>query len=187
VLLSDHPVVNDNTVTSSGSYGIVMVSGAHAQVNGNTADGAGFFGIWYCGSKGRASGNVTRNSFVGSILCKVPAGTFDVDGVLYGSDVPGQHWVVRDNVSENNLTNGYLVIDGANNNSLINNTGSNNGTYDIEMSGDSNRFGSFTPQSYANQLVIGPGNESLTVKDCGANNSIIGTADFIDLLMDPCY
>jgi parallel beta-helix repeat protein len=187
VVLSDHAVISDNTVSSSGAHGILLVSGSHAKVEHNTVNGAGFFGIWYCGAKGRSTGNVTTNCFVGAILCKVPAGSLEVDGVLYGSDVAGRDWVVRDNVSSDNLTTGHLVIDDANNNLLINNTGSNNGTYDIELSGDSYRFGFLTPRSFANQVVIGPGNESLTVKDCGDNNSIIGTANIIDLTMDPCY
>lgn len=186
VFLSDHTVISDNTVTSSAAYGIVIVSGSHTSVNDNHVEGAGFFGIWYCGENGRASGNTTLNCFVGAILCKVPAGSFEIDGEFYGSELPGQNWVVRNNVSSNNFTVGHLVIDDANNNLLINNTGSNNGTYDIELTGDTLRFGFLTPRSYENRVVIGPGNESLTVKDCGEDNTIIGTATIIDPNVEPC-
>lgn len=78
---------------------------------------------------------------------------------------------------------GYLVIDGANHNTLTNNFASNNVRVDYDFAGDSNRFGFFTPKCFNNTAHISKGN---TVKDCGDNNTITGGVR-IDTNAVPCF
>ena len=78
------------------------------------------------------------------------------------------------------------MIDGANNNVLITNEGSGNVLYNIELAGDSNRFGFFTPSSFKNLFVAGS-QKGLVVKNCGSNNVIIGKVNLVDHNADPCF
>lgn len=87
------------------------------------------------------------------------------------------------NDASDNLDTGHLVIDGANHNFLVNNTASNNGTYDIELVWDSYRFGFLTPACFENTVIVGSPNR--TVKDCGIGNTVIGGTQ-IDITAAPC-
>lgn len=191
---ADHARVERNTADIPAGWqtgelidaqGIIVVSGAKVHVVDNTITN-GLFGIWCCDKSGLASGNRTSGCLVGLILCTVPAGSAVVDGVAYGADFSCSEWLVKDNDGSNNLTAGLLVVDNANNNRLVNNTGSGNGTYDIEFAGDSLRFGFLTPSSWNNHAVLG-NQPSLRVKDCGVNNTLLGTVDLVDNNADPCF
>ncbi|NJL77386.1 MAG: hypothetical protein HC892_22495, partial [Saprospiraceae bacterium] len=81
-----------------------------------------------------------------------------------------------------NLNVGFLVIDGAKNNYLSGNEGGNNGTYDFELAGDTERFGFFTPTSVGNRAIVG---SAYTVKDCGLDNVVTGGIK-IDTAVEPC-
>jgi hypothetical protein len=76
------------------------------------------------------------------------------------------------------------VIDGANRNTLSNNAASSNSAYNIELAGDSLRFGFLTPMSFENTLHVG-GDRGLVIKDCGQNNRILGNATLVDTSADP--
>ena len=104
----------------------------------------------------------------------------------FGSPKPSTAWKVRNNKSQYNLDAGYLVIDGADSNFLQNNEGGNNGTLDIDLVGDSFRFGYLTPTSKNNKVMIGS-HHTNTVKDCGLNNQVLGTAIIIDTAVEPCF
>jgi hypothetical protein len=118
-------------------------------------------------------------------LCKVPANAFPLPGgKLAGSALSAVAWKIEDNHSTGNFNAGYLVIDGANNNRLKNNNASNNGTYDIELAGDSFRFGFLTPKSFDNKVVAGK-YKNILIKDCGENNKVVG-GQLVDNSVDLC-
>ncbi len=83
-----------------------------------------------------------------------------------------------------NFDAGYLVIDGANNNFLKDNNASNNGTYDIELTGDTFRFGFHTSKSFENKVVAGKF-QNIRIKNCGENNTVKG-GQLVDNSVDPC-
>ncbi len=160
------------------AHGVVIVNGENATIKENEITGA-LFGMWLCDKKGISSGNSTFGNYIGQILCNVPPYFELPNGTVTGAEVPCTNWNVNNNVAQNNFDTGYLVIDGANKNHLTNNEGGNNGTYDIELVGDSYRFGFLTPLSYQNTVTTGSfGN--LLIKDCGVNNTINGNATIID-------
>ena len=76
------------------------------------------------------------------------------------------------------------LIDSANNNLLVGNTGSGNAVYDCELTGDTFRFGFLTPAAYENSVFIS--DPSYTVKDCGNDNTVLG-GDQVDITADPCF
>ena len=105
-------------------------------------------------------------------------------GRPYGSAEPGSEWQVVNNYAAGNYW-GYLVIDGAHHNTLNNNAAAGNAVYDLEMVGDSLRFGFPTPPAHDNAANIGAYRD-MKVKDCGINNRIVGGTP-VDITQDPCY
>jgi len=179
----DRASITGNTISAS-FMGVVDINGADVQITNNRiADAANGFAIWACDLNGQAYGNMVSNSFIGIIACNVPPGGVIIGGVPYGSLHPGTNWAIHDNFASDNLW-GYLVIDGANHNTLTNNAASGSGVYDMELTGDTERFGFFTPGSYDN--TVNAGNNQITIKDCGVNNTINGGIP-IDTTADPCY
>lgn len=165
------------------AHGIVVINGKRARVYGNEVSSS-FFGVWACDNSGLYIGNKTYQNYLGLILCKVPDQAYPFpDDSLVGSASPANQWLVMLNTSHDNLDAGYIAIDGANNNYIWNNKAANNGTYDIELAGDSERFGFLTPTSSENHVLARPG---ITVKDCGIDNSVSGGED-IDTTADSCY
>ena len=164
------------------AHGIVIINGTSAYVADNTISNA-LFGVWACDKYGTFERNTTTRNYIGLILCNVPASSYVLpSGTLTGSATPATLWKTRNNTSTDNLTAGYLVIDGANNNILEGNQAARNGTYDIELTGDSYRFGFLTPRSFNNRVVV-QGNQK--VKNCGVNNTVIG-GNLVNNSIDPC-
>jgi parallel beta-helix repeat protein len=89
---------------------------------------------------------------------------------------------VRSNTASNN-GRGYLVIDGANNNTLQRNAATGSQFYDLELTADTYRFGFLTPASYHNTVK----EKNRTVKDCGNGNRILQAATLVDTTADPCF
>jgi hypothetical protein len=175
--------VSDIAVTQGiPAHGIVLVNGDKATVHWNEVTN-GFFGIWACDEKGSLLNNYTHHNIIGVNVCNVPLSVPLPSGQVVGSLTPATRWNVRHNISSDNFNLGYLVIDGANNNVLRNNTGGNNTDYDMELTGDTDRFGFPTPASYENRVKIVP--PGFTIKDCGNNNVIVGGVQ-IDINLDPC-
>jgi len=189
---SDNTELNGNFVDINPSlwaggvdaHAMIIVNGEGTKITGNELTNA-FFGIWICGVGGTYSGNETYGNFVGMILCKVPVGGYVLpDGTPVEAEHSGANFTVMNNYSHDNFDAGYLVIDGANNNHLVNNRGGDNGTYDIECVGDSYRFGFFTPTSYNN--LVNAGSWDVLMKDCGLDNTLIGGTQ-VDINLDPCF
>lgn len=166
-------------------HGIVVINGDHVHIVGNAVSNS-FFGVWACDTRGKYMFNKTEGNYIGLILCKVPANNYELPGGnKIGAEYSGNEWFVANNQSMNNANVGYIVIDGANNNRLVNNEASGNGTYDIELVGDSFRFGFLTPFSFENKVVAGKF-KTISIKDCGTDNTVIGGQQ-IDIGSDPCY
>ena len=165
------------------AHGIVVINGRDARIRENKITG-GFFGIWACDERGQLVRNEVSESLIGIILCKVPEGAFLIGGVPTGAQQSAVEWTTRDNDCHDNFDVGYLVIDGANNNRLTNNAAARNANYDIELVGDSYRFGFFTPTSFENRVVVGR-HRGLVIKDCGRDNRV--NAPTVDVTQDPCF
>jgi len=165
------------------AHGIVNINGLGTRITDNQVSD-GLFGIWACDRDGRASGNTVSTSFIGLILCKVPNENFLISGQDRASASPGAGWQVHGNFASANDW-GYLVIDGANNNTLTNNAASGSGTYDMELTSDTFRFGFLTPGSFDNTVNAGA-HKNLVIKDCGNNNTVTGGVQ-VDTTVDPCF
>jgi hypothetical protein len=159
------------------------MNGKSAYVTDNKVSNS-LFGIWACDEWGTLERNETFGNYIGTIVCNVPAGYILPSGELTGSLVPGTGWKVRNNNSHDNFNIGYIVIDGANNNLLENNNAFNNGSYDIELTTDTYRFGFLTPAAYKNTVIAGA-YPNITIKDCGNGNTVIGGVQ-VDTGSDPC-
>jgi hypothetical protein len=169
---ADHAKVTGNSMTGNGGgHGVTVINGDYVNVSGNDIAGM-LFGVWACDRKGKCVGNRVESSLVGIILCKVPAGSFPLGTGGGGSEYPGNNWQVTNNTSNGNLY-GYLVIDGANHNTLSNNRGANNLVTDMELTAETNNlFGFFTPTSSNNTVNVG--GSDMEIIDCGVNNTVHG-------------
>ncbi len=163
-------------------HGIVVIGGARASIHGNNVSGA-LFDIWACDRDGSLAQNVLSDAFAGLVLCRVPDGNFLISGSDAGAPAPASGWIAVNNEATGNAW-GYLVIDGAHDNTLTNNDASGNSTYDIELAGDTSRFGTPLATSSRTQVTIGSA-KNLTIKDCGQDDQV--NAATIDTTVDPCY
>lgn len=188
---SERVIVNSNTFeTSLGwtngpglpGYGVAVVNGKNARIINNVVSSS-LFGIWACDGAGWYLNNKTFGNYVGMILCKVPQAFPLPSGEITGSIFSANNWLTIFNESYDNLNAGFLVIDGANRNFLSSNFAKNNGTYDIELVGDSERFGFLTPTSAANRVYS---RSDMTIKDCGEGNKVRGGI-MVDNEIDPCF
>lgn len=165
------------------AHGIVVINGTSAYLSDNEVSG-GLFGIWACDRWGTLERNYTYGNYIGVILCNVPTEIELPSGEITGSLVPATGWKVRNCNSTDNFDIGYIVIDGANNNLLENNNASNNGSYDMELTTDTYRFGFLTPAAYKNTVIAGA-YPNITIKDCGNGNTVVGGVQ-VDTGSDPC-
>lgn len=187
---ADHSVVRGNKIGMSSamlpvtSFGVLVVNGFGNKVQDNTSSES-TFGIFVSGADGELLNNTTSDNFVGIILCNFPPTIQLPEGRISASEVPATGWLVDGNTSTSNLTVGYLVIDGSNNNTLTNNQGGDNGTYDIELAGLGDRFGlEALPASHDN-IVNAGSDQEVKIKDCGTNNQVHG-GDQVDTDVDTC-
>mgnify|MGYP001164665156 CR=1 FL=1 len=164
--------------------GVLVINGKNTKVRYNDLSSA-FLGAFTCDGPGLFKDNFMHDNFLGLILCKVQPNTYTLPGgQQVGAQFAGNHWIVAKNHTYDNLNVGFLVVDGANNNTLVNNHGSGNGDYDIELVGDSYRFGFLTPFSFDN--TVNTAGKNLKIKDCGTNNTINGGV-LVDIVADPCF
>jgi len=164
--------------------GIVVINGVNCLIADNTVADA-LFGIWPCDRGGRVTGNKATGCYIGIILCCVPDDAIKLpDGTLTGAVLSTVSATIQGNETAGNFTTGILAIDGANSSHIVNNNSHDNGTYDIELSGDSMRFGFFTPRSY-NTTVVAGSFSNVRVKDCGQGNQVNGGIR-VDTDTDPC-
>jgi hypothetical protein len=164
--------------------GIILINGSYGSVLKNDASNC-LFGIFPCGSNGILALNKSHDNFLGIILCRVPAESFLMpNGALTGAEINTNHWLATENTTVNNLTTGFLSIDGANHNLIVSNASSGNGTYDVELAGDTYRFGFFVPMCHDETFIAGR-YATVEIKNCGANNTVIG-GSLVDNTIEPC-
>jgi nitrous oxidase accessory protein NosD len=166
------------------SVGILIGSAQHAQVIDNQVSD-GVTGINASGPAAEVAGNTLTGNLFGILLCSIPDQTyrFSASGP-WQTDPPPSAWYLHDNISHNNQW-GVLATDRANNNLLANNNFSGNQVYDMELTGDTMRFGVLGPSVYDN-LVLAGSYTGLIVKDCGRNDRIVGDVKLVDHSADPC-
>lgn len=175
------PLWLDGTV--SDALGITVINGKQTSIINNQVSTT-IFGIWPCDRGAVSWGNTTTGNFIGQLLCRVPPESFVTpDGDAIGADFASNHVLMAMNTSTDNFFAGYVAIDGANKNILLGNKASGNANYDIELVGDSERFGFFTPTSVKNTVYSFP---DLTIKDCGDKNRVFGGIE-VDISEDPCF
>lgn len=165
-------------------YGIMIVNGIKSIIVGNNISNT-VFGSWLCDEDGRYFKNTTSGNFIGSILCNIPHYIPLKNGDVIGSDKPATNWLSLSNKSIDNLYTGYSITDGSNGNFLSGNVSSGNGAYDIEVMGDTNFFGFFTPTAKNNKVVLKRGQ---VIKDCAEDTSILNGSKgtVVDKSEDPC-
>ncbi len=170
--------------TIAESDGIVNINGDGVRIVDNDVSNA-LLGVFCSGGNGFFLENKVHQSFVGMILCCVPDGSFLLPGgAIVGSDTSGHHWFVEGNTATGNLHVGYLVIDGANNNLLVNNRASGNADFDIELAGDTNLFGFCTPTCFNNKVIAGR-QQGILINDFGLNNTVRG-GNLVHVPIVPC-
>lgn len=188
---ADDAKISDNGVQGLGSgfaggfqYGITVAGGASVLIADNTISQCGS-GIFPCHTEGEALRNELNDNIIGILLCTSPA-LFELpDGSISGAVESSNLWLVSKNEANGN-TWGYLVIDGAFDNVLFKNKASNNAFYDIELAGESSRFGFPMPTS-SNSTVVSNGNlNGVIIKDCAPGSVIIGGTP-VDTNVDPCF
>lgn len=164
------------------NIGILISNGKSAWIENNDIQSANS-GIFMSDQYGSTVGNNTHNNYWGIVLCHIAPNSLKMpDGHLTGAELSANNWKVRGNKADNNINIGYVVIDGSNNNTLEANTGTGNGSYDIELVGQTSRIGFPMPPCFNNRVTAAAGQ---SVKDCGTNNTVSGGIRSPDGCSDP--
>ena len=166
------------------ALGVTIINGTNALIANNRVTGA-LFGIWPCDAGGKVLANKASGCLEGIILCKVPAWPFELpDGSYAGSAMSTTHCLAQGNETFGNFADGIIAIDGAHDSRIVDNNSHDNGAYDVEMSGDSFRFGFLTPSCFNCAFTAGS-YPSVKVKNCG-NNNVVNGGILVDNAVDPC-
>lgn len=174
----DHAKIWKNTVVTTDTrwpdafnpVGIVVSVGGQVKIAENDVSNA-FTGIFVSDDKGLLSRNKSHeNAFAGVIFCKWGPPFPGPGGTIIEAEFSATRWLATRNNAHDNLV-GYLLLDGANRNRLVNNAASNNGPpfHDIELFGANG----IQPTTFENHVVAGRYPE-ITIKDCGVDNNIEG-------------
>jgi Periplasmic copper-binding protein (NosD) len=162
--------------------GVLISNGKSAWIANNEVESA-FVGIFTSDQYGSVVQNNTHNNYAGIVLCGIATNSLKLpDGHLTGAELKSNNWKVNGNKSDNNITSGYWVIDGSNNNTLEANTSIGNGAYDIELIGQTSRIGFPMSPCFNNTVRANAGQK---VKDCGINNTVSGGIRSTDPCIDP--
>ena len=190
---SDHAKIWSNRIACSTGWltgaipealGITVVNGANAVIADNNVTG-GVFGIWPCDEGGKVLANKASGCLEGIIFCRVPAWSFELpDGQYTGSEQSTVHCLGQGNETFGNFADGIIVIDGAHDSRVVDNNSHDNGAYDVELSGDSYRFGFLTPSCFNCTFTAGT-HPNVKVKNCGNDNTVNGGI-LVDNNVDPC-
>lgn len=165
-------------------WGIVNSTGKRTIMIGNETINFAV-GLFFSDRNGLAFSNTMAGGDIGIIWCTVPAWQFYPDGRPVQAAEPANNWRAYNNTAIGATFN-YLIIDGAKSSLSIQNESLNAGLYDIEIAGESERFGFLTPAS-SNSLVISVGDYiDYNIKDCTGDNTIIG-GNLLDTSLDPCF
>lgn len=142
-------------------------------------------GLFFSDRNGLAYSNTVAGGDIGALWCTVPAWQVYPDGEAVSAASPAIFWRGYGNRAIGAIFN-YLIIDGAQHSTVIQNQSIDAGLYDYEIAGESERFGFATPAS-GNSLVISVGPYiDASIKDCTGDNVVIG-GSLIDTSEDPCF
>jgi parallel beta-helix repeat protein len=178
----DRALLKGNAVQTT-KDGIVLINGSEVSIQDNFAS-CTRFGIWIGSERADITGNTLQGNMIGLLLCSPR--NFIISGELRSTDTPATDCMVYQNYAFDNAW-GYLVFDGAFDNLLMNNAAAFNSSYDIELGGESMRFGILTPTTSGNTVMQGLKYAGLKVKVCGINNQALGNVDLVDNATDPCF
>jgi len=178
----DRTLLKGNRIKTT-KDGIVVINGSDVSIQDNWLSCARF-GIWVGGERGDASGNTLQGNYIGLLLCS-PRNLI-ISGETRITETPATGWMIYQNNAVGNAW-GYLAFDGAHDNLLMNNAGAFNSSYDIELGGESERFGIVTPTSSNNTVIQGLKYKGLKVKVCGVDNQAQGHINLVDNAADPCF
>lgn len=185
---SDEMRVYGNELTGWDRHGvgIGLTNGYNTKIRGNVISEFQA-AIFPTGDRGIVYGNEMFDNNVGYILSQNGGWTLP-DGTVTIPDQPSNQWTAKLNNAHNNDW-GYLIIDGAFNNFTFANLASDNAMYDIELAGESFRFGGETPVPTSKNNIVhshGQGFDDVTIKDCGEDNQIFG-GQLVDTTNDACF
>ena len=187
---SDRLTIMNNTIKASGAWrttpglqtsGIVLSSGLSSYIANNEMFNA-LWGAFLSDKWGTAINNSTHDNRIGIQWCGLRPDYLLPSGQISGADASATGWKGANNVASNNIYAGYVIIASSHWNLLDNNTGTGNGSYDMDLVGDTNRSGFFAPASFDN-IVNAP--LSQRIKDCGTGNKVTG-GTLINIATDPC-
>jgi len=178
----DRALLKGNAVQTT-KDGIVLINGRDVSIQDNWVSCVRF-GIWIGSERADITGNTMQGNMIGLLLCSPR--NFVISGELRLTDTPATGCMVYQNYAFDNGW-GYLVFDGAFDNLLMNNAAAFNTNYDIELGGESMRFGILTPTTSGNTVMQGLKYTGLKVKVCGINNQALGHVDLVDNAADPCF
>lgn len=178
----DRAILKGNVVQTT-KDGIVLINGSDVSIQDNWVS-CTRFGIWIGSERADITGNTMQGNYIGLLLCSPRS--FIISGEVRSTDTPATECMVYQNHAFDNAW-GYLVFDGAFNNLLMNNSAAFNSSYDIELGGESERFGIVTPTTSDNTVIQGLKYAGLKVKVCGNNNRAQGHVNLVDNAADPCF
>jgi len=187
---SNQMTIMNNTIVAASDWqtnpnvqvmGIANQNGSSSYIAGNDISN-GLWGIFLSDKYGTVTQNNTHGNVFGIFLCRLKGDYLLPSKQVAAADFPATLWKINNNQSSGNGYSGYLIIDAANQNILANNQASNNAGYDIELVGDTNRYGFFTASSFSNTVSAAQGQK---VKDCGNNNTVSGVT-LVNTALDPC-
>lgn len=176
---SDRIAIMNNTIKASAAWktapnpqtsGILLSSSQSAYIAGNDLSNA-LWGAFLSDKWGTATNNTVHDNRIGIQFCGLRPDYFLPNGQLSGADASATAWKINGNVASNNVYVGYFFISSAHWNIFTNNTGTGNGSYDVELNGDTNRSGFFAAATYSNTINV---SSSQKIKDCGNNNVVTG-------------
>ena len=178
----DRALLKGNAVQTT-KDGIVLINGSDVSIQDNWVS-CTRFGMWIGSIRADITGNTMQGNTIGLLLCSPR--NFTISGEVRSTESPATGCMVYENHAFDNAW-GYLAFDGAYNNILMNNSAAFNSSYDIELGGESERFGIVTPTSSDNTVIQGLKYKGLKVKVCGVNNQALGHVDLVDTAADPCF
>ena len=176
VEFSDQVAIIGNTIFDNSFQAILSNNGKSVYIGNNTLSGSqGCTAIWANDEWGTIANNEFIDNCGGILLCNYTElfGNLTPSGAPLDAVMTATGWKIRGNNFNNNEVVAISVRDGANLNLIeSSNTFANTGDFDINIPPDEDipNF-LFIPKAFNNTVIS---TDDVTVRDCGADNTIIG-------------